>query len=293
MSRAVLVTGASTGLGLEIAVHLAQQGYRVYASMRDPDARADLDAEAARRGVQPDVLQLDVTDPSSIEQAVGRIVAETGGIYALINNAGVGLRGYFEDLDDDEIRGVFEANVFGTMNVTRAVLPHMRTAGQGRIVVIGSVGGRIASFGISAYCATKFAQEGFSEALAQELAPLGIGVSLVEPGIVKTERWGKNRAIARRASAPSSPYAARFRAGEELANRLVGSAPARPIDVAHAVQQALDSARPSLRYVVGWRPNLMIVLRRIMPNGVFERLYFGSAAIMITRTITAERVLRV
>jgi NAD(P)-dependent dehydrogenase (short-subunit alcohol dehydrogenase family) len=289
MNQTILVTGCSTGLGLETAVYLAEQGYDVYASMRDLTRRGTLDDEARRRGVQLKVVQLDITDPSSIDAAIQQVVREAGGIYGLVNNAGIGLRGYFEDLEDDEIRQVFEANVFGTMAVTRAVLPFMRVAGDGRIVVVSSIGGRISAFGVSAYCSSKFAQEGFAEALAQEVKPFGIEVSLVEPGIVKTERWGANRGNGRRAKDPGSPYYHWFQAGEQVADRLVESAPTQPRHVAIAIHRALRARRPRLRYVVGWRPGAILLLRRLLPERVFERLYFGTAIWHVNRLARSQR----
>jgi NAD(P)-dependent dehydrogenase (short-subunit alcohol dehydrogenase family) len=228
------------------------------------------------------VLQLDITDGASIEAAVRGVVDRSGGIFALVNNAGIGLRGYFEDLSDEEIRQVFDANVFGTMAVTREVLPHMRAARRGRIIIITSVGGRIGSLAVSAYCASKFAQEGFGESLAQEVVPFGIHVSLVEPAIIKTERWGLNRATAKGALTSESPYSAWFRESERLANRLVETSPTRPVDVARAVHRALSASRPKLRYVVGWRAGLVIALRRHLPGELFERLYFGEAVRRVT-----------
>jgi NAD(P)-dependent dehydrogenase (short-subunit alcohol dehydrogenase family) len=283
MAKSVLVTGSSTGLGLEIALYLAEQGFDVYASMRDLSRRGELDARAAQLNVRMRVLQLDVTDRASIKSAVEEVIAGSGGIYALVNNAGVGLRGYFEDLAEDEIRGVFEANVFGTMWVTQAVLPYMRRAHQGRIIVVGSVGGRLAAFGVSAYCSTKFAQEGFAEALAQEVAPFGIGVSLIEPGITKTERWKSHRAIARKAQDRSSAYYSWFLEGERLADRLVETSPTKPVDVAKATYEAIQSPSPRLRYVVGWRASLVLWLRRYVPQQLFERIYFGTSVKRVTR----------
>lgn len=279
---AVLVTGTSTGLGLETAVYLAQRGFHVYAGMRDVGRRAALDEAAARLGLHLDVLKLDITSQVDIDGAVAA-VEQSGGIYGLVNNAGIGLRGYFEDLSDEEIRAVFEVNVFGTMAMTRAVLPHMRRARRGRIAIISSVGGRIASLAVSGYCATKFAQEGFGEALAQEVLPFGIYVSLVEPAIIKTERWGANRAISARAASLDSPYGAWFRASERLADRLVATSPTRAIDVARCVHKVLTSPRPKLRYGVGWRSGIVMGLRRYLPDRLFERFYFGSAVRMVTR----------
>lgn len=282
MTKSVLITGASTGLGLETAVYLAEHGFEVYASMPDLGEREALDAEGARRDVQLKVLELDITDRAGIRRAVNTVAEQSGRIYGLVNNAGIGLRGYFEDLSEEEIRRVFEVNVFGTMAVTRAVLPHMRAARRGRIVIITSVGGRIGSLAVSAYGATKFAQEGFGEALAQEVVPFGIYVSLVEPAIIKTERWDVHRGVAKRALNPKSPYYAWFRESEHLADRLVETSPTRPIHVAKTIHRALTAKRPRLRYVVGWRAGLVLTLRRYLPGELFERLYFGEAVRRVT-----------
>ena len=284
MTKSVLITGASTGLGLETAVYLAERGFEVYASMRDLQRRPALDEAATRRKVQLHVLRLDITDKESIDRAVRTVIEQAGGIYGLVNNAGIGLRGYFEDLSEEEIRRVFEVNVFGTMAVTRAVLPYMRAARRGHIVIITSVGGLIASLAVSAYCATKFAQEGFGESLAQELVPFGIYVSLVEPAIIKTERWGINRAVAKKALEPESPYYAWFRESERLADQVVETSPTKPVEVAEAVYSALTARRPKLRYMVGRRAGLVVALRRYLPAELFERLGFGEAIRRVTKT---------
>jgi NAD(P)-dependent dehydrogenase (short-subunit alcohol dehydrogenase family) len=213
---------------------------------------------------------------------VSEIVARSGGIYGLVSNAGIQVRGYFEDLLDAEIRHVFEVNVFGTMAVTRAVLPYMRIGRRGRVVIVTSVGGRVGSLALSAYCASKFALEGFGESLALEVAPLGVDVTLVAPGIVKTEIWGCNRGIAKGALDPNSAYRAWFRELEQLADRLVRSSPTKPADVARAVHRALTVKRPRLRYLVGRRAGLLLMLRRYVPDGLFERIYFGEAIRRVT-----------
>jgi NAD(P)-dependent dehydrogenase (short-subunit alcohol dehydrogenase family) len=279
----VLITGSSTGLGLETALYLAEQGFRVYATMRDLGHRAELLDAAERRRVDLEVLPLDVTDSASIDQAVDRVVDETGGVFGLVNNAGIGLRGCFEDLSEAEVRQVFEANVFGTMAVTRRVLPAMRAAGRGRVVTITSVGGRIATFGLSAYCSTKFAQEGFAESLALELAPFGLHSILVEPGMIKTSRWTVNRGTAAHALDSESPYSEMFRRHEAISDRFVDSRRTRPVDVAKAVHRALTAKRPRLRYVVGRPAAAALSLRRHLPGELFERLYFGSLLRQIAR----------
>jgi len=286
MSESVLVTGAATGLGKEMALYLADRGYRVYATTRDVRQAHELNAATTERNGGIRVLPLDVTDNDSIRRAVETIVAESGGIYAVINNAGIGLRGYFEDLADDEIRRLFDANVLGVMAVTRAVLPHMRSARRGRIVLISSVGGRIGSLGVSAYCATKFAIEGFGESLFQELAPLGVRVVLIEPGIIKTERWTSNRGTARGALNPESPYYEWFRQAEKESDALVRASTVTPLDVAAVVHQALAADRPRLRYMVGRKAKLAMGLKQWMPGELFVRLYFGTSMRRITRPAT-------
>jgi NAD(P)-dependent dehydrogenase (short-subunit alcohol dehydrogenase family) len=285
MANSVLVTGASTGLGLETALYLAERNFKVYATVLDLSDRDKLDEEMMNRKVQVGVLQLDITDPDSINSALCTISEQSGEIYGVVNNAGIGLRGYFEDLSEEEIRQVFEVNVFGTMAVTRAALKYMRTARQGRIIIITSVGGRSGSLAVSAYCATKFAQEGFGESLAHEVIPFGIHVSLVEPAIIKTERWGINRGIAKGALDPKSPYYVWFRESERLADLLVDSSPTKPVDVARTVHKVLTDRHPRLRYMVGRRAKLVFALRRYLPGELFERIYFSY----LIRKVTTPR----
>lgn len=241
--------------------------------MRDIRRRDKLDAEATRRNVQLEVLQLDSTNAASIHMAVRTVLERTGGLYGLVNNAGILIRGYFEDISDEEMQRVFNTNVFGTMAVTRAVLPCMRAARRGRIVIMSSTGGKIASLGASAYCASKFALEGFGETLAQEVLPFGVHVSLVEPGFIKTEIFGKNRHIAARALEPQGPYYPWFQQLEELTEQQMRTAILSPTDVAKAVRHALTAVRPRLRYIVGRRAKLLLALRRYLPGELFDRLW--------------------
>ena len=283
----ILVTGTSTGLGLETALHLAANGFRVFASVRSLASRDDVLAAAAERGVELELLQLDLADPATIEEAVETVVDETGGIFGLVNNGGVGLRGAVEDSSEEEIRRVFETNVFGTVAVTQGVLPHMREAGCGRIVTITSVGGRVPGFGVSIYCSSKFAQEGLAEGLALELAPFGIQSIIVEPGIIKTPRWAEHRGTAKGARDSSSPYHARFWASEAIADRIVERSPTTPADVATTVAAALTDPHPRLRYVVGRGASAVVFLRRHLPERVFERLYYGGQLRRLERRVGA------
>jgi NAD(P)-dependent dehydrogenase (short-subunit alcohol dehydrogenase family) len=272
----IIVTGSSTGLGLETALHLAERRFRVFATVRDLASRSHVLDAARARGVELDVLRLDLADAATIEGAVEAVIAATGGIFGLVNNGGVGLRGAVEDCSAEEIGRVFETNVLGTVAVTRGVLPHMREAGCGRIVTITSVGGRVPGFGVSIYCASKFAQEGLAEGLALEVAPFGIQSIIVAPGIVKTPRWAEHRGTAEGARDGASPYHARFWASEAIADRIVERSPTTPADVATTVATALTDPHPRLRYVVGRGASAVVFLRRHLPEPVFERLYHGG-----------------
>jgi NAD(P)-dependent dehydrogenase (short-subunit alcohol dehydrogenase family) len=273
---AVVVTGAATGLGLEIALELAAQGMKVYATVPDMAMQGEVDAAASARGVQLHVLKLDLLDSASIGEAVDTIAAESGGIFALINNGGIGLRGAIEDSAEDEIRRLYDTNLTGTVLASRAVLPYMRAAGCGRIVTITSVGGRIPGFGVSVYCSSKFGQEGFAEGLALEVSPFGIQSIIVEPGMIKTTRWNELRGTAAGANDPSSPYHGYFWASEEVADKVVERSPTTPAQVARTVHQALTDEKPRMRYIVGRGAKIVIRLRRILPDRLFERLYYGS-----------------
>lgn len=281
----VLVTGASSGIGLATAIDLAAHGHTVCATVRDASGRTRLETEAARRGVSLQVEALDVTDVATITTVARALVDRYGGIAALVNNAGLQIRGYFETMSDEETRSVFDVNLFGTMAVVRAVVPIMRAARRGRIVIVSSIGGLLGAPALSAYCASKHALEGFGEALSLEVAALGLHVSLVEPAIVPTDIWTRNRCIAAGARHAPSPYSTWLEAEERLTDELVASAPTTAADVAQTIRRALTARHPRLRYVVGARARALLVLRSYLPSAVFERVYFGE----IVRRITGSR----
>lgn len=187
--KSVLITGASSGFGAQAALDLAEQGWRVFASMRDL-ARGGALAEAAAAagtGDRVSLVELDVTDPASVDAAVAQVLAATGGgLDALLNNAGYSLLGAFEDMSEADCRRQMETNFFGTLAVTRALLPVMRSAGRGRIVVISSNAVNTPHPMLSIYAASKWALEGWAEALNMELAPFGVEVVLVQPGAHRT-----------------------------------------------------------------------------------------------------------
>jgi NAD(P)-dependent dehydrogenase (short-subunit alcohol dehydrogenase family) len=278
MSRdAVLVTGGSMGLGLATALYLGEHGFPVYASYLGEDELPGLHTAIAQRGLERMVrpVALDVTRRGQAAQVSEHIASEQGGIFGLVNNAGLSQHGCFEDTSDADLRRLYEVNVFGAMWTTQAVLPYLRQARRGRVVTMSSVGGRIASFSRSGYCSTKFALEGFSEALALELAPFGVQVSLIEPGIVNTPHWTINRGVVEGAKDPHGVYWGMFQRHQALAEGRLTASRIRPEHVAAAVYRALTDPRPRLRYVVGRPAGLALTLRRYVPDGVFERVYFG------------------
>ena len=282
--RVVLVTGAGSGLGHACALHLAARGYEVYGSTLTAEESAHLEHEAARRSVTVHSVLMDVTSRSSVEAAAARIQAERGRLDALVQFAGMGLRGFFEDLSLDEIRRVYDVNVFGTMTVTQVMLPLVRAA-RGRMVITTSIAGRVGSMSISGYASSKFAVEGFAECLSQEMAPFGVAVSLLEPGLVFTEHFTRNRNRAARATDPASPYYAWFCQHEKIVDDLLRRNRFTPDDVAQVVEGILIARRPRLRYVVGGKARLVIALRRYIPGEIFERVYWG----VVRRMVTAPR----
>ena len=204
-----------------------------------------------KAGATAEVLPLDVTNQASIDACVAQVMASAGKIDALVNNAGIGIGAFVEDLTLDDIRRQFETNFFGVVAVTKAVLPHMRAARAGRIVNISSIGGRTANGILSAYNASKYAIEGFSESLSFETQMFGVDVVLIEPGTFKTEIFEANRQIAPGARNPASPYFEVTRAMEAKIDQLYARAAGDPQKVAAAIVHALTVAKPKLRYLVG------------------------------------------
>src|SRR5215467_688830 len=184
--KVAVVTGSSTGIGYETSLILARNGFLTYATMRNLNKSESIESIAAKENLPINIIQLDVTDDTSVKNAVQAILSETGRIDILVNNAGYGLSGAFEDLAMDEIKAQYETNLFGLIRTTQAVLPIMRRQKSGTIINISSGAGRFGFPGSSAYVSTKFAVEGLSESMSYELEPFGIKVILIEPGFVKT-----------------------------------------------------------------------------------------------------------
>lgn len=279
----LLVTGAGSGLGLESALVLAARKYQVFGGVLTDTERDALLAEAARRGVSITPVYLDVTKTADINAAVETVLAQAGKIDGLIHFAGMGLRGFFEDLSMEEIRRVYDVNVFGIMALTQAVLPHMRKRRAGRIIVTSSAGGRMGAMSISGYGSSKFAVEGFAESLSLEVRPFNIHVSLLEPGLVSTPHFTINRNRAARAMDPAGPYYLWFCKHEELVDGILARNRIIPADVAREVVHILMARRPRLRYIVGTNAKLILNLRRYIPGELFERIYWGIARRIVTK----------
>jgi len=272
--RTYLVTGASTGIGKACALHLDRRGHHVLAGVRKEEDADRLRREGSTR-LTP--VMLDIADEARIE-AVAKEAAEivgSTGLAGVVNNAGVARGGPLEYLPMDEWRQQLEINVLGQVAVTKAMLPLIRRAG-GRIVFIGSVGGRIAQPLMGPYNASKFAIEGIAESLRQELHPWSIHVSLVEPGAVATEIWakGKEKADELERTLPAEALqlygdqVAAIRQGLERQER----AGIDPFRVAKVVEHALVSSRPRARYLVGPDAKVGGVLARVLPDRVRDAL---------------------
>jgi NADP-dependent 3-hydroxy acid dehydrogenase YdfG len=268
-SRAVLVTGCSTGIGRATALRLHRAGLPVFATARRPETLESLAAEGMA------TLALDVSDEESIAVAVKRIVDEHGAVGVLVNNAGSGVYGAVEDVPLDRVRSSFETNVFGMLRLTQLVLPGMRAQNSGRIVNISSVLGRFSPPGGGLYQATKHAMEAYSDALRMEVAGFGVQVSLIEPGIVRTEFF--SNAIAQFAGPPDTPYAQFYdklatwaievHEGKNAAARIAVT----PDKVAAVVERAVTARRARSRYPVGMPARGALTMRRFLPDPLFDR----------------------
>ncbi|HYN79838.1 MAG TPA: oxidoreductase [Lamprocystis sp. (in: g-proteobacteria)] len=239
------ITGCSTGFGRELARHTLGLGYPTVVTARHPAQVEEIVAGCADLAL---VLAVDVTVPAQIEAAVAAAQARFGRIDVLVNNAGVGYFGSFEESNLDAVRSMFEINVWGLTHMTRAVLPGMRARRRGTVVNLSSVGGLVAFPALSFYNASKFAVEALSESLAQEVAPLGIKVLLVEPGPFRTDWAGRSAAQAPRTIPDYDPTAG---ARLQMIRGYSGQQPGDPKRAAAAIVQAVEAARPPLRLLLG------------------------------------------
>jgi NAD(P)-dependent dehydrogenase (short-subunit alcohol dehydrogenase family) len=268
ISRAVLITGCSSGIGRAAAVALHRAGLPVYATARDTGALTDL----AARGIK--TLRLDVTDEESAELAVKQVTEEHGAVGALVNNAGTGVHGAVEDVPLSTARALFETNLFGALHLTQLVLPGMRGQGAGRIVNMSSIFGRFSPPGGGLYQATKHALEAYGDALRLEVAPFGVKVAMIEPATVRTRFF--ETAMLQFAGKPGSAYQAFY---DKLAawaievhegKNTAGRRAVTPEKVAATIQRAVLDRNPKARYPVGPLAMGALSMRRMLPDKAFD-----------------------
>ena len=264
MSKTVLITGASTGIGKATARCFLQQGWNVAATMRTPSKETEL--QRSEKCILP---ALDVTEAMTIKNAVNETLQTFGQIDVLVNNAGYGLSGTFESMGMAQIRRQFETNVFGLMAVTKAVLPYFREQGYGHLVNVASMGGRVTFPLYSVYHGTKWSVDGFSESLQFELRPLNIKVRIVEPGAIKTDFYDRS---------------ADFQHDRELTEynemvdqamakmNAVGDKGASPELVAKTIYKAANDDGWKLRYPVGSDAKSLLTLRRFISDGLYQAM---------------------
>jgi NAD(P)-dependent dehydrogenase (short-subunit alcohol dehydrogenase family) len=270
---AILISGASTGIGRACTEHLDGLGFTVFAGVRKQSDADSLRGAGSER-TQP--LMLDVTDSESIVSAM-RTVSEASpaGLSGLVNNAGVSAGGPLEFVAIEEWRRALEVNFIGQVAVTQAALPALRKA-RGRIVNMTSIGGRLASPFLGPYNASKYALEAITDALRIELHRFGIEVAAVEPGAVATPIWEKGRATAEQATETMPAEALKlYGAGFAAISKFISEAErsgAPPLDVARAVEHALTARRPKTRYVVGRDAKMRLILTRLLPTRFMDRV---------------------
>lgn len=270
--KTILITGATAGIGKHAALELVRLGHHVIASGRRQQALDELAREARAIGKgMLDTLRLDVTDEEAVAAAADQVLALTDGrgIDVLVNNAGYGQMGPLEAVSGADLRKQFETNVFGLMAVTRAFVPQMRRRGAGRVINIGSIGGRFTFPLMGAYNATKYAVESLSDALRNELAPFGIDVAIVEPGPIKTEFSDRAMDTIDPARVQESPYAPVLARAEKFRSQFEQGA-AGPEVTTRAIVHAATARRPRVRYVVPRTAAMLLAILAILPTRLVD-----------------------
>ena len=266
-SRAVLITGCSTGIGRATAEHLARNGHTVYATARRAESITDLESAGCR------TLALDVTDEASMQAAVDHVTSEQGAVGVLVNNAGYSQSGAIETLAMDDVRRQFETNVFGLMRMSQLVLPGMRDQRFGRIVNISSMGANFTFPGGGIYHATKYAVEAISDAMRFEVKGFGVDVVVIQPGLIRTEFGNTAAAEVRSGDGPYAEFNASVaRATKEVYEKgPVARLGGGPEKVAQAIERAITSSSPKIRYRVTTSAHLLIRQRSLMTDGMWDR----------------------
>ncbi|OIN56746.1 oxidoreductase [Arsenicibacter rosenii] len=268
MAKTVLVTGASSGIGEATAIYLAQAGYTVYGAARRTDKLQAL----AVYGIRP--VTLDVTDDASMTGCIATIAREAGAVDVLVNNAGLGSYGALEDVPMAEAKNQIDINLFGTARLIQLVLPAMRKNKWGKIVNISSVGGKVGLPMGSWYHASKFAVEGLSDSLRNEVRPFGIDVIVIEPGGTKSEMISIGGNDLQRVSGKTvyKPQADRLvKMYDDIEKNAV-----EPVEIAKLIKKGIEARRPRARYVGGGMAGVMLFFRKILSDKLFDRLIISQ-----------------
>ena len=248
MEKVAIVTGTSSGIGFETVLALAKEGYFTYATMRDTTKGSKIKEIAQKENLKINVLELDVDDENSVKAAIAHILDQKQRIDILVNNAGWGLWGCVEDVSVDEFKEQFETNFFSIIRLIQEVAPTMRKQGSGTIVNVSSVVGRIGFPASPAYISSKFALEGLSESLRFELAPFGVDVIIIEPGVIKTN-FMKNMKMAKKSELDTvyKGITTKVVSGVKMMAEMGTS----PKEVANTIVTAIKDRNPLPRYIVG------------------------------------------
>jgi NAD(P)-dependent dehydrogenase (short-subunit alcohol dehydrogenase family) len=292
--KTVLITGASTGLGRETALHLAERGFRVLGAVRKAEDGERLAADCPSG--RADHVVLDVTDEASIATAAAEVAGKVGdrGLWGLVNNAGICISAPLEVVSTDLLRRQLEVNVVGQLAVTQAFLPLLRTA-RGRLVNVTSGLGTVAIPYLGPYSAAQFAKEGMSDALRRELAPMGVSVSVVSPGAIWTPIWGKiaeegATALAAAPAAVADLYRATFLRFLHFNEQTAKDSKTRPAEVATAIEAAMTSVKPKTRYRIGTDVRRGSFLARVLPDTVIDSMFSKIVTPLPTDQEEAHRV---
>ena len=267
-AQTVLITGASAGIGKITCLYLAEKGYTVIGTSRASSRLGDLYSEADQRGVTVHGLELDINSDAEVQRVMPEVFNQFGEIHALVNNAGYGLWGPLEIVSIDEMKTLFETNVFAVLRMTQMVLPAMIERRAGKIVNISSVLGRLAIPFNGAYASSKYALEGLSESMNHEVSPFGVHVALVEPGLFETE-FQRSQVRAQRADDPNlayAPYVQRYNDRHQTFDKLASD----PVKVAKVIHKIIRSRRPALRHPVGLESHAGIMGTRLLPGRLFQ-----------------------
>ncbi|MEH7253674.1 oxidoreductase [Neobacillus niacini] len=275
--KIAIVTGTTSGFGLITSIELARRGFTVIATVRNSSKSADLLQEARLYGVESKIIVhiLDVRDEKSIQTFQSRVIEDVGGVDVLINNAGFAGAGFVEEISMEEYRKQFETNVFGVFAVTKAFLPLMRKQGQGCIINISSISGKVAFPGLSPYIASKHAIEGWSESLRLEMQPFGVKVVLIEPGSYKTNIWSTGKQVAVESTKSYSPYQDYMKSIERYIAHGEDSF-GDPLEVAKKIAEIAGKKNPKMRYPIGRGVKASILLKNLLPWRLWEKIIISK-----------------